>query len=436
MRRPRVLVAAYYFPPVGGGGVTRTLHAVRGLAGAGLEPWVLTVDDAAWARDASRQAEVPPQARVLRLPNPDWGRVAAWVARRRGAAAPAAGAGAGRLRRLAVPDLHVGWSALAAGVASILTAVRAVDLVYSTSPPYSAAAVGALARALGVPWLADFRDGWTCCPTRADLPPRRVALERRMEDAVLQRADRVLFASEAVRARCAARVPGLAARSETLLTGYEPGEFAEARRTPAPAPDTLRIVHAGSLLGARREDTCARFLAALRTWLAREPEARVRVCFLGAEPAAAAALASAGLRDVLEVAPALARAALPAALAGSHLCLALQPPGPRGGDPVPGKLFDAAGAGRPVLGLAGPGAFADLVARLRLGAVCDPGDAEGVVRALSVAWRRVRRGESALPFDPGGARELSCARFASRLAALCTGLAAREGLPCPSPSAS
>ena len=74
---PRALVVAYYFPPIGGGGVNRTVKVVRGLARAGWQVVVLTADRAAWVRDESQLAEVPDAVRVIRIPNPDWGRVAA-----------------------------------------------------------------------------------------------------------------------------------------------------------------------------------------------------------------------------------------------------------------------------------------------------------------------------------------------------------------------
>jgi glycosyltransferase involved in cell wall biosynthesis len=434
----RVLVVAYYFPPVGGGGVTRPLRAVRALAAAGHAPWVLTVDDAAWARDASRLADVPRRARVLRVPNPDWGRLAAQLPARRAAGRSGTGA-PGRLRRWLVPDLHVGWSALAAGATGLLAAARAVDVVLTTAPPYSAFLAGAAAAALGVPWLADFRDGWTCCPTRSDLPPRRVAFERRLEDFVLRRADHVLFASEAVRARCVARVGDLAARSETLLTGFDPGEARGAAGAgEGGRRDALEIVHAGSVLGARRETCLDAFLAALAGLLRGEPGARgrLRVRFVGAEPAVRERIAAAGLDGAACWAPPVPRAVLPDVLRRADLCLILQPAGPRGGDPIPGKLFDAASARRPVLALAPAGAFPALVARLGLGVAVDPADRPAAERALREALRRVRAGATALPVEPAGFAALSGERFATRVVSLCEALGARGGLRCPSPSAS
>jgi len=434
--RRRILVVSYYFPPLGGGGVNRTLKVVRCLCDAGWRPIVLTVDDAAWMRDETRLAEVPRAVRVLRLPNPDWGRVAAWM-RRAGTGGSGGDRGGGRLRRLLVPDLHVGWSLLATPVVALLAASRSVDAVYTTAPPYSANAPGLVARALGVPWVADFRDGWTCCPTRADLPPRRIAFERRLEDRVLRSADRVFFTSSAVRNRCTARIPGLADRSEAILTGYDAADFGGDGDLKPPA-DRLEIVHAGSVFAANRGPTLDKFLAALRQLASAEPGIRkaLRVRFLGAEPATAAHVTDGGLADLVTVEPAVPRAHLGSALRSAHICLALSPPGPRGGEPIPGKLFDAAGAGRPILALTGEGPLAKLIRCHGLGVAIDPDDSTGIAGLLRTALRRAMRSEAALPFDGSGARELEFGRSLGRVVEICESLMQGGEEACLSPSAS
>ncbi len=287
----RALVVAYYFPPLGGGGVSRTLKLVRGMAEAGWEPLVLTVDDAAWVRDPALLRAVPARARVVRVPNPEWGRVARWRDRRAGAgAAPSAPGGGGRLRRWMVPDLSVGWSVLAAPLAAGLARAGRVDAVYTSCPPYSAHAAGLAARALGAPWVADFRDAWTDCPTRADLPRWRAPLERALERKVWQTADRVLFASADARAAALRRSPALRARSETVLTGFDPAEFAAASGTSPPA-GRLELVHAGSVALMNRGDALGALLSSLAAWAEadRRVPARVRVRFVGAESSVARA---------------------------------------------------------------------------------------------------------------------------------------------------
>ncbi|HYB12063.1 MAG TPA: glycosyltransferase [Myxococcota bacterium] len=404
-KRPRALVVAYYFPPIGGGGVARTLQLVGALAKSGWRPIVLTVDHAAWVQDPALLRKVPPEAAVLRLPNPDWGRVTL-----RSGGRPAPGRGHGRLDRWLVPDLHVGWSALASAAAASLALVRAVDVVYTTSPPYSAQAAGLVAQALGVPWVADFRDAWTENHARTQLPLWRRRLEERFEETVLRRADRVVFASEGARARVLRRVPGLAERSETVLTGFAPEELEpEVDSTALPAA-RLELVHAGSALLDRKAGTFERCLLAFAAWAKRDPSVRstVRVRFVGIEPEAAQRIHRLGLNSWVRAAPAVSREALGRLLRGAHASLYLAPEGERGGDPIPGKLFDAVGAARPLIALVPAGALATLVRNHGLGFVVDPERPEDLISCLEDLRGRVLLGQ-AVPIPQAAVRASLCA---------------------------
>ncbi len=420
-RPPRALVVAYYFPPLGGSGVARTLKVVRKLADAGWQPLVLTVDDAAWTRDPSSSSCIPPTVRSIRLLNPDWGRLARWARRggpRRERRTP------GRLHRWLVPDLHVGWSALATPVAAALAATRSVDLVYTTCPPYSANAAGVAARACGVPWAADFRDGWTCDPLRRSLPARRRALEQRLERAVLRRADRVFFASEAVRDHYCARLPELRERSDWILTGFEPSEF-EPWQAVEPPRDRFEIAYAGKLLMYRSE-LLERVLAGLALWSrrdARVPDA-ARVRLVGAEREVRERVRAAGLEAWVRVEPGVPRGEVGRVLRRSHVALVLGSDGPGGGDPIPGKLFDAVGANRAVLAVTPAGTLARLVSRLGLGRVV-PVDPPALAATLTTLHAQVER-DGAVSAMPAVARsalraDLQMDRLVGRLEELLPG---------------
>ncbi|HME69881.1 MAG TPA: glycosyltransferase [Myxococcota bacterium] len=411
MRPRRALVVAYYFPPLGGGGVARTLKLVRALAEAGWRTLVVTVDDAQWTRAPELLHEVPAATQVWRVLNPDWGRVAA-----RGGSTPGPGRGRGRLWRWLVPDLHVGWSALAAAIASGVAAARAADVVYTTAPPYSAHLAGLAARSFGLPWVADFRDAWTDNHDRQGFPAWRHRLELGLERAVLRRADRVVFSSDGARERAVARMPELAARAQTVLTGFDPCVFAVGA---PPQCGRLELVHAGSALLDGRGDTLARLLAALAAWARRRPEVTgsVRVRFIGGEPAIAERLERAGVAAWVGVEPGVPRERVGARLAAAHACLHLAPPGPLGGDNVSGKLFDAAGAGRPILSLVREGAVAQLVRGLGLGVVVAPEDESALLATLE-AWRAAAlRCEPVATVSAAGRASLSAERTIPRLVA-------------------
>ena len=69
MAHRRVLVLAYYFPPLGGGGVQRTLKFVKYLPTAGYDPIVVTTTGVGHVlRDPGLASDVPPSAVVLRAP--------------------------------------------------------------------------------------------------------------------------------------------------------------------------------------------------------------------------------------------------------------------------------------------------------------------------------------------------------------------------------
>jgi spore coat polysaccharide biosynthesis predicted glycosyltransferase SpsG len=67
--RKKVLIIAYHFPPLGGGGVYRTLKFAKYLPLFGWEPIILSVsnpDSPVW--DYSLLKEIPSDIKVFRVP--------------------------------------------------------------------------------------------------------------------------------------------------------------------------------------------------------------------------------------------------------------------------------------------------------------------------------------------------------------------------------
>ena len=71
----RVLFLAYYFPPIGGGGVQRAVKFCRYLVEFGYQPIVVTgpgkSKDLWTPEDATLAAELPPEVEVHRVPGPE-----------------------------------------------------------------------------------------------------------------------------------------------------------------------------------------------------------------------------------------------------------------------------------------------------------------------------------------------------------------------------
>jgi glycosyltransferase involved in cell wall biosynthesis len=378
MGRPRVLVLASYFPPLGGGGVQRTLKFVKYLPAAGYDPIVVTTTAIGHGlRDPGLAADVPPSAIVLRagtLPL----HVAKWkleaVLRRFGLPVRLA-------QGVAWPDEFVGWAP-----GALLAALRAVrryrpDVIYSTSSPVSAHVVAlAVKRLTGVPWVADFRDAWTLNPEGAHLYAR---LSRRLERAVVGTADRFVVADESVGIR---DVPDDDPRRVVIHNGVDADDL------PAPTAHTsgsrFRLAHVGMLYGQR---DAAPVFAALRHLVAQGTVARDRVELRLVGDARLDSAATAGVP--LTRRPYVDHRAAVAEMGTADALLLYQPSGWNGAS---GKLYEYLATGRPILCVAPPENLGfRLVAELGAGICVAPEDPVAIERAIEQLYRSWCAGELA-----------------------------------------
>lgn len=405
-----VFVMAYAFPPASPIGTFRTLRLVKRLSAEGWATSVLTVTPGTYEPqmpvDEALLKQVPASCTVLHAPvvRPfsTLARVAGTM--RRGRAARAAGdaggqasevrgAGSSRpalFRRLysaaaettCIPDKANGWilPAVAAGLAHVVR--RRPDALYSSAPPWSGQVAALLvARATGLPWIADFRDPWARAPWREDQPERIRRASVRLERRVIARADAILFATQTNRNEyVAAYGSAIAAKCHVVPNGCDPAEFVDLRTEPE--SDRFVLLHAGSLYGARNP---TRLFSAIATAIRSGAidRTRFRLRLIGATaasmdgPSAAVAL---GLDDVVEFAPRMPRHEILRAMASASCLLVLQPGTTVS---VPGKLYEYLAIGRPILSLSEEGETSDLVRASGLGLAVAPHDEPAIVEALT-----------------------------------------------------
>ncbi|MFI5370072.1 MAG: glycosyltransferase [Candidatus Eisenbacteria bacterium] len=415
----RVLVLAYFFPPLAGGGVHRVLSFTRHLPAAG---WSCTVvcagADDYWVRDPSLLDRVPDGTEVLRVPGGT--PLAAWMrARRSSDDAARARRPAGTFaaaRRLAdlvlLPDPYRGWARRAARVARARVAAGGVDVLLTSSPPDSTHLAGLeLSRDTGLPWVADFRDPWIGLHFLRPPTPWHAARQRAMERAVVTGADLVLAASRTHLDDLRALSPR---RLELLPNGYEP------------APDgaipgrgsRFTMTFTGTSFHMRQTSV---FLDAMALWLAAEPDARPRVRVVLAGPYESGQRAHAGalgLDDVVEFPGPLPHRETRALQSGADLLLLWKPEGPGYRTMVPGKLYEYLDTGRPVLAALPAGdEAADMVVAAG-GERVDPGDSDALASALARRHALWTRGAPAPASRPGWLAGHTREALATRLAAL------------------
>jgi len=234
----RVLVIAYFFPPLGGAGVQRTLKFVKYLPEFGWTPTVVSTSSRVYgARDTTLLDEVPHGVRVMRAPGLP---VARWLAILLGKL------GLRRLRLWASwPDGGLGWAPAAFLAARRELRRERPDVIFSSSAPYGGHLVAlALHRLTGIPWVADFRDEWASNPHLAEQPRQLAAASTRAERAITRAADRLVVAADYFELEGA---PRFDPRRTTIPNGVDPADVVAG--DGAPSADIFRLSFIGTLYG-------------------------------------------------------------------------------------------------------------------------------------------------------------------------------------------
>jgi glycosyltransferase involved in cell wall biosynthesis len=238
-----VLMVAYFFPPLGGAGVQRSLKFVKYLPQFGWHAVVVTTRERRYpVEDESLVDEIPADVRVIRVGELSWPRQLV-----RHAQMLCDVLRAPRLKHVvAWPDEFVGW-----GPPALLRTLREIrrerpDVIFTTSAPFTAHFVGLIAsRLTGVPWVADFRDEWSTNP--------HVAAQGRIVTALSRRAER-LFVRAAKRVSVVAdyfeMAPTLDGRRVTITNGVDPDDVPNLASHRS-VEDRFRLAFVGTLYGDR-----------------------------------------------------------------------------------------------------------------------------------------------------------------------------------------
>lgn len=382
-----LLMIAYEFPPAAAGGVIRTVKFARYLPRFGWRPHVLTpANTTVSCRDESLLDELPADVVVHRSRSFEY----------RGALGRGGWLGRGidwRLRAMldwvAVADRMVFWAVPA--VVKALRIIRrcGINALYTTSWPFSDHLAGLiLHRLTGLPWIADFRDPWLQHYNYGPIGTRKDRWNRRIEQAVCERASAVV--SPTVLATRAMRQshPGLPrGRFVTIRNGYDETDFAGE----VTSSDEFLIVHAGSFYGTRNPRG---FFAGLERFLDRHPQARdrLRIVFLGTSLDGSFAPPALDVR--VDYLPWVPHAETIGWLRRACVLLLIQHRDPAVKLTVSGKLYEYMATGRHILSLnTQPCENESLLRRYGRATVLNGCEPEAVAAALADLYRRHASGE-------------------------------------------
>ena len=169
----RLLIITYYWPPTGGSGVQRWVKFSKYLPEFGWQPVIYTPENPEQlAIDGSLLADIPDCAEVVKTritePYEIYRRL---TGGKQGAEVnPVNAQHKNWKQRLSlwirgncfIPDPRIGWVRPSVRFLVKYLSEHPVDAVVTTGPPQSMHLIGrGLKRALGLHWIADFRDPWT-----------------------------------------------------------------------------------------------------------------------------------------------------------------------------------------------------------------------------------------------------------------------------------
>jgi glycosyltransferase involved in cell wall biosynthesis len=429
----RLLFLAYHFPPLGGGGVQRSVGFVRYLPRFGYAPVVITGTGAAADRwspsDSSLSQEIDQDVEVWRVPGPE----------------PPVSVPGWRGRAVRVlgnrSEFEKWW--IEGAVELGLRVAGDADAVFGELVPYTTSAAAArLSKELSAPWVADLQDPWVL--DEMWLYPSAVHQRRdtmRMQRLLASASSIIMNTPEATE-RVRRRFPELAGKlAPSITNGFDEEDFAEP--DPGRDPATFRIVHSGYLHTesgyALRTSRRRRRLLGGMPYPEVDFLPRSHVFLLEAIDRVIAAEPK--LADVIELHLAGVISQLDREIAArSAVCrvhgylphgetvklvrsadllflpMHELPPGVRAGL-VPGKAYEYLGARRPILAAVPDGDARDYLEAAGNATLCRPADVGCLAQAIRDEIERWRAGRQRAEPDPDVRAQFDRRLLSERLAA-------------------
>ena len=280
----RLLVVAYYFPPMGLSGVVRITKFLTHLRSLGWQVTVLTVDEVGYyAHDDALFREIEESGiEVVRTKTLD--PLSIVGKRRREIRRP--GDRTGRLLRtmthaILQPDNKIGWKKHAIAAGTALLEKDHYDAILATAPPFTCFLIAReLSQISGVPFVVDYRDPWIDNKNFPWVTPFHRRYAAGLEKEVLRNAESVVVVNRTIKESLLARWRFLTHESVHILpSGYDPKEIASAR--PAPLRSSrMRLLFSGVIPPGL---TLRPFFPALAKLIEQRPALRseIEAVFLG-----------------------------------------------------------------------------------------------------------------------------------------------------------
>ncbi|CAH0438396.1 glycosyl transferase [Clostridium neonatale] len=278
----KVLIIAYYFPPLGWSGVQRTLKFVKYLRDFDWDPIVVTVGETKFSiLDKSLEDELPKGIKIIRVDDIVLKDVTDVMKRQIKGYVEASinSISDESLKKLyeeeiekkiselrdmvLLPDGNVIWANNVIKEINDKIDFTEIDVVYTTSSPYSAHIIGEyIKKEYSIPWIADFRDQWVDNPyIDYDKDSLRYKLEKNMEKNVVFNCDRLITVTPVITENYISTYKIEKNKVITITNGYDEEDFKNIKSKKE--NNKFTMIHNGSFYLKRNPYTVARVIKKL-----------------------------------------------------------------------------------------------------------------------------------------------------------------------------
>jgi glycosyltransferase involved in cell wall biosynthesis len=400
----KVLFIAYYFPPIGGGGVYRSISFSRFLPGEGYLPVIITGpgQPSRWAPyDASLSVKIPSYLNIYRISTPPpidnshaMNRICRWL-------------------YLTLP-FSKWWIQSAIEMGEKAIAGEDISLIYATMSPYESADIASyLSIKFNIPWVADLRDPWaldemTMYPTIIHKKLELIKMKH-----LLQNASLIIMNTNESATKLKKTFPLFRSKKViTITNGFDKNDF--SYKAGNEDNDYFKIVHSGSLwseigmISNRKQlfykiskgfcskvDILGRspivLLDALKKWFERSPKVKedVNVIFVGNMTDADNLLINnSSISNNVIIKGYLSHIDNIKMVRTADL-LFLPMHNLSSGErstTMPGKTYEYMATGRPILAAVPDGDAKDILSKCGTSFICSPDDVENMINIINKVY--------------------------------------------------
>jgi glycosyltransferase involved in cell wall biosynthesis len=244
----KVLVIAYYFPPMGLSGVQRTLKFVKYFKNNNWEPTVITTGDVAYfAHDEALQKELDATGvRVIRVEGAEPNSLLS----KHGTIKLPSEFVRKTFNRISqtffIPDNKLSWAKKAFGKALEILSTEHFDCVFITGPPFSVFDVFSdLKNNQNIPLVLDYRDLWVDNQFSFYPTPFHKNLHKRKEYKAIKAADKIIVTNRRIKEKLINDYKFLTFDEVYIIPhGFDPEDFAKIEHLDKPN-DKMLITYAG-----------------------------------------------------------------------------------------------------------------------------------------------------------------------------------------------